>query len=421
MAFHLHVRDDVYYWFPGDLQWVNPNLTNFIKKVYPHRELCVFRTLDAHILIEPSNNGIRNLARAWMKDVELKDPEDTVYVFYDGEEGFSKGFVELAERLSEHLGNGKAYYVLVSGAIPSEYSRHCYNRIQTKNLPLIYYNSWESTCISHMDSLIDVNKKVPKTKDFICFNRHPRLPRILFLGLLKYYNLTHKGHITFNADGSSDESFKIQGLPPAELEHMTRESTYFQDVLPDITAKAIKGWKKNPTPRMRIHHVDDEEFWQEGEKQDLAHTMNLGEWEKFAYDDAHYAIIPETAYLQCWDENLDGVSMPSHFLTEKTWRHVGLKMPLIVIGRPGTLSAMRDLGYLTYHPFIDEEYDKIQDDQERLEAILAEIKRMSKFTDKQWEEWHKGVDKIAEYNYNIMKSRGMEFVWHTDPADYEWN
>ena len=84
MAFHLHAMDDVYYWFPGDFQWGNPTLTNFIKKEYPDRELCVFRTLDAHMLKEPSNNGIRNLARAWMKDVKLKDPEDTVYVFYDG-------------------------------------------------------------------------------------------------------------------------------------------------------------------------------------------------------------------------------------------------------------------------------------------------------------------------------------------------
>lgn len=411
-------HEGVHYWFPrADCEWMNSNLCNVIQEAYPDRELCVFRILDEYMIRPRSNNGMRNLVRAWLKNVELKDPENTVYVFYDGEEGFSKGFVELAEALSEHMGNGNAKYVLVSGAIPTEYSKHCYNRLQTKNLPLIYSNSWESTCIGHMKDSMTVNKKVAKNKDFICFNRHPRLPRVLFLGLLKYYNLTHRGHVTFNADGSSDANFERNGAPPAELEHMSRDSAYFNEVLPDITAKAIKGWKKNPTPRMRIHHVDDEEFWQEGIRQDLAHTLNLGQWEQFAYDDSHYAIIPETAYLQCWDENLDGVSMPSHFLTEKTWRHVGLKMPLIVVGRPGIMSAMRELGYHTFHPFINEEYDKINNDQDRLEAIIKEIKRMSNFTDAQWIEWHEGVDKITEYNYNVMKSRGAEFVWHTYPTD----
>ena len=419
MSFSVNSSDEgVYYFFPRlNLEWKNRNLVSFIQEKYPDKELCVFRILDAYMLREPSSNGLRNLARAWLKSIELKDPENTVYVFYDGEEGFSKGFVELSEKLSEHLGNGKADYVLVSGAIPTAYTKHCYNRLQTKNLPLIYYNSWESTCIGHMDASMSVNKKLPKNKDFICFNRHPRLPRVLFLGLIKFYNLSHRGHITFNADGSSDDNFERNGAPPAELEQMSGNSAYFNDVLPDITAKAIKGWRKNPTPRMRIHHVDDEEFWQEGVKQDLAHTENLGQWEKFAYEDCHYAIIPETAYLQSWDENLDGVSMPCHFLTEKTWRHVGLKMPLIVIGRPGIMSAMRELGYQTFHPFINEEYDKINDDQDRMEAIITEIKRMSEFTDAEWSEWHKGVDKITEYNYNVMKSRGVEFFWHTDAED----
>jgi hypothetical protein len=411
-------HEGVYWWFPSrDHQWANTCLTAELKSHYPEHELCIFRVLDDYLHREKSSNGVRNLARAFMKDVQLIDASKTVFVYYDGEEGFSEGFIEFAEELSQHMGSSESKHLIVSGAIPTLYSKQCYAQIQSKALPVLFVNSWEATCSNFADVTMTVDKQAPKTKDFICFNRHPRIPRLLFLGLLKYYNLTSRGYITFNADGNADENFERCGAPPADLIYQLAQSGYVKEKLPDITKKAIAGWNKFPTPRMRIHHEDDEEFWQNVVGQDLSHTGNLGEWELDAYNDSHYAIIPETAYLQDWDEPLDGVSMPSHFITEKTWRHVALKMPLIVIGRPGILSAMRSLGYKTFHPYINEEYDEIDSDQDRMEAILTEIKRMSQFTDQQWTEWHENVDSITEYNYNILKSRGTVFEWHEDISD----
>lgn len=418
MTFYVDTHlEGVHYLLPDQNGGADRALTDKIKERYPEHELVALRTLDEYMLIEHSSNGIRNLARAWMKNIELIDVSKTVFVYINSDEAFSEGFIELSEQLSEHLGNSESKHLLVTGAVHTPYSRQCYARIQTKALPVLYVNSWEATCSEWMHESMIIDKKAPKTKDFICFNRHPRIPRMLFLGLLKYHALISRGHITFNADGNADGGSDFADAPHNDLKDLLAEGTYITQVVPDIAKKAIAGWDKFPTPRMRIHHHDDEEFWEQSVGQDLSHTRNLGEWELEAYNDSHYAVIPETAYFQDWGQHgriLDGVSMPSHFLTEKTWRHIGLKMPVIIIGRPGLLGAMRDLGYKTYHPYINEEYDDIPDDQDRMEAIVQEIKRMSTFTEEQWAEWHDNVDEITEHNYNTLKERGRQYIWSED-------
>ena len=83
---------------------------------------------------------------------------------------------------------------------------------------------------------------------------------------------------------------------------------------------------------------------------------------------------------------------------------------------PGFLRAMRELGWLTFHPYIDESYDDEKDDDKRMEMIVAELTRLSKFTDDEWREFRQGVlnaiqlngDRIRRLHPGILASSPYE-------------
>lgn len=146
----------------------------------------------------------------------------------------------------------------------------------------------------------------------------------------------------------------------------------------------------------------------------LQHQLRSSDVDNF--NDTYISIIAETTYFQneygienIYIDNLD-YHYNFHFLTEKTYRAIALKHPFILASLPFSLAAIRDLGYKTFSPFVDESYDTITNDRERLEKILSIIKVMNDFSNSQWIDFYYNVQEIVEYNYNLMKSRGFNFA-----------
>ena len=85
----------------------------------------------------------------------------------------------------------------------------------------------------------------------------------------------------------------------------------------------------------------------------------------------HFAIdiVTETVY-----------NYPYPCITEKTMRPIVHKRMFIIVGSPGTLARMQSKGFRTFAPFINEEYDSIQDPHKRMECIVEELTRISKFS-----------------------------------------
>jgi hypothetical protein len=84
------------------------------------------------------------------------------------------------------------------------------------------------------------------------------------------------------------------------------------------------------------------------------------------YDVGMIALIPETAF----------VGKDGYFLTEKSLRPLGLCRPFILVSAPYSLHWLRRYGFRTFSPFINETYDTILDEVERLGAVVSEVKRI---------------------------------------------
>ena len=109
------------------------------------------------------------------------------------------------------------------------------------------------------------------------------------------------------------------------------------------------------------------------------------------YEQSWFSILTEPGFYG--EERLVGI-IPS----EKVYKCFALKHPFVVFAQPGFLKKLRDLGYKTFAPFIDETYDTIQDDKQRYEAVLKEITRLSALDAYESIDWTNEIKLIVEHN-----------------------
>lgn len=64
------------------------------------------------------------------------------------------------------------------------------------------------------------------------------------------------------------------------------------------------------------------------------------------------------------------------FLTEKTYKCIKFAQPFVIAGGPGSVAALRAAGYRVFDHAIDHGYDNIQDNDQRWQALRAEIQRL---------------------------------------------
>ena len=64
-------------------------------------------------------------------------------------------------------------------------------------------------------------------------------------------------------------------------------------------------------------------------------------------------------------------------LTEKSLRPIACGQPFILAATHGSLEYLRNYGFETFSPWIDETYDTIENPAQRLKAIVQEMKRIA--------------------------------------------
>jgi len=68
--------------------------------------------------------------------------------------------------------------------------------------------------------------------------------------------------------------------------------------------------------------------------------------------------------------------LQEYHVTEKTIKCIILGHPFVIMGTPGYLKFLHDLGFTTYSDIFDESYDSIQDLESRMDAVIDVIKTL---------------------------------------------
>lgn len=113
------------------------------------------------------------------------------------------------------------------------------------------------------------------------------------------------------------------------------------------------------------------------------------------YNDSYFNITAETFWAQ-----------QQEYYTEKITKPVLFQQPFILLGSAHTLSAFRQRGFKTFHPYIDESYDYESDPLQRLRMVIDQIDRLCKMDTEQLHKWYHGpIKPIVEHNYRVFMDK----------------
>lgn len=218
-----------------------------------------------------------------------------------------------------------------------------------------------------------------KEKTFLCLNNVIRQSRVDLLEYMLEYDLVKDSYYSFI--GGSRGTISTNTLVDT-LESYDKYTNIVnnRNILPlNLTSKLYEGEK-----------------W----------TADLIEEDSIFYENSYFSVVPETLFYSMFMCPLPRIghveTVNGAMITEKTYKAIAMKHPFILLARPYTLRMLRERGYKTFSPFIDESYDEILDDALRLKMVADEIHRLSK-TD--LVEFTYQVRDIVEHNYEHFWSR----------------
>jgi hypothetical protein len=91
------------------------------------------------------------------------------------------------------------------------------------------------------------------------------------------------------------------------------------------------------------------------------------------------------------------------FLTEKTFKPIKHGQPFVIVGAPGSLKALRALGYRTFDHAIDNSYDLETDNTRRWQMTLNAIQKIQEQDPDQW--FSSCLDDILYNQQHFLRSK----------------
>lgn len=86
-------------------------------------------------------------------------------------------------------------------------------------------------------------------------------------------------------------------------------------------------------------------------------------------------------------------------------------LPFVLLQRPHGLKKLQDFGFKTFHPYIDESYDEVEDDEERLKMLVLEINRLLKMKPSELHEMWIQCIPIIKHNIEVLKNVDVQKIY----------
>lgn len=299
------------------------------------------------------------------------------FIFQCLDEGLSIGVLDVLHGTLNFIEDLLPFISVIyaTGAFDGDlmYHKYCVRNNIPVRLNVICGSNFENNCKGFLDHVIDY---VPgkKEKKFLCFNKEARQHRITLFEKLLELDLVKDAFYSFVLKDDILNSI------------LTMENQCYQNILGNL----------NKLPLV-LNRTIERDNPVDIRKDDLKYFNN-----------SYFSVIPETLYYGM-DKNSGQhyiyiSEIFGNFPSEKIYKALALKHPFILVTTPGFLKNMRSRGYKTFSPFIDESYDDIEDDNERLNRIVQEIYRMCNLTEEQLIEFTYNVQSIVEHNHSHYMS-----------------
>lgn len=265
--------------------------------------------------------------------------------------------------------------------------RDRYGITDSINIAIVSY--WEHLVrtSSKVDDTQNQYKPSLRSKKFLCVNQSYKNHRFALVMLLHHLDLLDKGlvsHVAFPLQLSD------QDLHEQYHQQLSRELR--DDRLSQIIADSHRLWGSDLNLVYPGHTLKQIVL-----NEDLAQYQNTG-----------FSVISELVFFNHRGPD----TQYQRSLTSRTFATIHMKHPFLLQAFSGALKDLRNLGYKTFEPMINESYDLMLNHSDRLKAVFAEIQRLCQMSDQAWLDWQWAVKPIVDYNFQVLmdKKNPQDFV-----------
>lgn len=215
-------------------------------------------------------------------------------------------------------------------------------------------------------------------KSFLNFNRRWRIHRPTLVALLYVKGLLSKGHVSLGKDDFENSNWIDK------FEYIT------QVIASDEILYSLLISRKQEIVQLPEMYLDTSDLSINRDRLryddvDKCDTDNL-------YQDTYFSVVSETYFF----EDI------GRFLSEKTFKPIAYHHPFIIVGVAKSLELLRNLGYKTFHPFINESYDLETNNATRMRMILDEIERLSNMNEDEVAVFLKNTEHVTAHNFKHL-------------------
>ena len=171
-------------------------------------------------------------------------------------------------------------------------------------------------------------------KKFLSFNGFPRNHRLTLVSLLHCFDSQDKGYISFIIDVENE-------LDALEMYKKLKFNNYLNSDLLSIIKEnkdkilQIRRMFLDTTPETHTNFLVAD------------YCTNPKQY----YEDTYFSLVTET--MSDYRHSADGYTL-GRSLSEKIYKPIINKHPFILSAVPGSLRTLKNLGYKTFSPYIDE-------------------------------------------------------------------
>ncbi len=252
------------------------------------------------------------------------------------------------------------------------------------NIDLDEILPYKQTFVNKQD--LDDMRDTIREKYFLSYNRVIREYRLALIAMIYEMELQNKGIISL---GAKEVDSAFGGVWPNRISEFIVDKKQNE-----IVSDALK--KIKPLyPIDADGDVDANWVYKDGQKWGGV----VGQWTNFShqYKRIYFNVVTESSYYE------DCI-----YMSEKTFKPISNLVPFIIVSNPFFMKKLRELGYKTFHPWIDESYDEETDNDKRMFMILDEINRLCSMSKEEIHKWYYEMEDILIHNQNHFANYEMQ-------------
>ena len=300
--------------------------------------------------------------------------EDCQIVLDYSQEGFDEYFGSIHNWVNEHSLHNRV--TVVSGSYNCKKVLTNWEHMVSRqnNFNIVWYGFFAEWISNRVESTPEPVNYIAGNKRLMCLNRRPHPHRMILASMLERESLIDKIEISFPKNMSEDGPYATAGHDNVRL-FWDRCVDYQNGFIDHLVEPFNSLFKKLPliadTSDFATNHATD---------------FNVDLYKNFPIN-----IVTETLFFT---QNV--------FPSEKLWKPMAQGQVFLVMGAKDFLPSLRSMGFKTFSPFINEEYDTIVDHLERAEVLVQEIKRLAELPEKEFKNIIDNCREAIKHNQELI-------------------